>query len=395
MDSKYDVVVVGAGPAGSSASYFLGNNGVNTLLLDKEQFPRQKLCSGGISPRGLRTLDEMNFMPAIEDRFQKIKGARIFAPNGNVIEGTIPETKSFRDYGYVIPRKKLDQMLVNHALQSESVEFRQEEVTDLITDSRSGYVKGIKIKNGDEIYSEVVVLAGGAASRLAERNGLTSGRMKYIMALESWRENVKTNDGKINIYYHGNLLPGYFWVFPEGNGEANVGLGLWSSKKDKDVKIYRLFDEISSSKEMGRLIDESTITQEPKIWPIPYREPCEFPIYDGLIKVGDAGGFANPFTGEGIYYALDSGKFAAIAIADALKKEDVSARGLHLFQELCSKEFSEDILLSHELKRLFNDAPFVNGLLQKALGNPELSMRLQGMLVNVIPKDGILSLIGS
>lgn len=395
MDSKYDVIVVGAGPAGSSASYFLGNEGVNTLLLDKEQFPRQKLCSGGISPRGLRTLDEMDFMHTIEDKFQKIEGARIFAPNGNIIEGTIPKTEGFRDYGYVIPRKTLDEMLFNHVLQAESVEFRQEEVIDLVTDSRSGYVKGIKIKNGEEIYSKVVVLASGAASRLARNHGLTNGRRDNIRGLESWRENVKTGDGKINVYYHENLLPGYFWVFPEGNGEANVGLGLWDLEKHREIDIHGIFDEILSSEEMSGLIGGSTVTQKPRMWPIPYRELGEFQIYDGLIEVGDAGGFANPFTGEGIYYALDSGKFAATAIVDALRKEDVSAGGLKLFRELCSQEFSEDIRISHELKSRFSDASFVDGLLQRALKDPELSMQLQGMLVNVTPKSELLDLISS
>ena len=128
MSNKYQVVVVGAGPAGSSAAYFLGKSGIKTLLLDKYDFPRDKLCGGAISPRALSVLDEMDFTPNIES-YQRITGVRFVSPNGEVVAGNVPKTPNFREFGYVVPRINLDLMLRNHALTKKEVEFQREEVT--------------------------------------------------------------------------------------------------------------------------------------------------------------------------------------------------------------------------------------------------------------------------
>lgn len=388
---NYDVIIVGAGPAGSSAAYFLGNFGLDLLLLDKKEFPRAKLCSGGISPRALKTLDEMNFSHKIEGKYHKIIGGSIMAPNALVVEGNIPKTEKYRDYGYVIQRITLDEMLRDHAMQKGNSKFRQEEAADLIIDA--DYVKGIKTKCNEKIYSKAVILADGANSRLAEKyNLITASRESSIIALESWREHVEVKD-RFVIYYHKKLLPGYFWIFPEGDGKANVGLGFWGLPKYKKTDIYSVFREIQASKQISDLLQGSNITQEPKVWPIRFKDPKRIPVGNGVIAIGDSGGFANPFTGEGIYYALESGKFAAMAVKEALKNDDVSAKGLKYFQELCAREFDEDIRISYVLRRMFDDAETVSMLIKKASVELEFNSLVQGVLVNVKPKKQILQFI--
>lgn len=387
----YDAIIVGAGPAGSSAAYFLGSFGIATLLLDKEEFPRPKLCSGGISPRTLKTLDEMNFSSQIEGKYHKITGTRIIAPNGRVTEGNTPKTERYRPYGYVIPRVTLDKKLRDHATETGNVEFRQEEVTDLVIDADS--FRGVKTKRNEEIYAKVVILANGASSRLAQKCGLRGySREREMMTLESWRERIETDD-KINIYYPKKLLPGYFWIFPEGKGRANVGLGLWGSPKHKKLNVHELFREILNSEIISNMLGGSIETHKPKGWPITFRDPREIPVGNGIIAIGDSGGFANPFTAEGIYYALESGKFAAIAIREAFERGNFSAQGLELFKDLCNGEFAEDMHISDKLKEIFGDAESVNGLLARASSDYELSKILQGLIVNVIPKREILQFI--
>ena len=216
--NEYDAIVVGAGPAGSSAAYFLGASRIPTLLIDKKSFPRQKICSGGISPRSLNLLHEMGLEDRI-DSFHKIIGTRIISPEGVVVEGRIPPTDDFKQYGYVIPRYSLDKILVDNAVSTGNVEFQQGLVTDLILDGDfiSGVTTGQK-----KINSKVVILAEGAISGLAAKYNLSRhSSERTIIGLETWRRGID-DDSMISIYYHGEVLPGYFWIFCEGGTMANV-----------------------------------------------------------------------------------------------------------------------------------------------------------------------------
>lgn len=387
---NYDVIVVGAGPAGSSAAYFLGTNRIRTLLLDKSDFPRSKLCSGGLSPRALKTLDEMSFTTEIEGNYQRIEGVRFISPNRLVVEGQIPKNDRYRSYGYVINRKTLDDKLRRHAIEQGGAEYRTAEVVDFLFDKTQ--VAGIKVKSGEEIYSKVVVLASGVHSPLAEKHNVICLDTALTMTtLEGWRERVKSDD-KILIYFHEKLLPGYFWVFPEGFGAANVGFGTYIPRA-RDFDMPQLLENITRSGEIATYTSGSMVSHKPKGWPIKFRKPDEFPIGNNVIAVGDAGGFANPFTGEGIYYALESGKFAAMAIKEALNTGNTTAHGLRLFKDLCKSEFDEDIEVSYKLRNAAETADFLDGLIDAASKDRDINALLQGTMVNVIPKNKIMRLM--
>jgi len=387
--NEYDAIVVGAGPAGSSAAYFLGASRIPTLLIDKKSFPRQKICSGGISPRSLNLLHEMGLEDRI-DSFHKIIGTRIISPEGVVVEGRIPPTDDFKQYGYVIPRYSLDKILVDNAVSTGNVEFQQGLVTDLILDGDfiSGVTTGQK-----KINSKVVILAEGAISGLAAKYNLSRhSSERTIIGLETWRRGID-DDSMISIYYHGEVLPGYFWIFCEGGTMANVGLSVWDPSLHNNLKVRGLFNKILKSDEISHIICGSEEVQKPKLWPIRFSESDIPLVTNGAIAVGDCGGFANPLTGEGIYYALHSGKFAAETVIGSLQKNDVSTRSLSLYRRLYEREFGEDLAVSHELKILFSNKEFVNALLRKASEDEGVNRLLQGVIVNVIPKRGMLGIL--
>ena len=385
MSNKYQVVVVGAGPSGSSAAYFLGKAGVSVILLDKSEFPRPKLCGGAISPRALSVLDEMDFTPKIE-YYQKITGVKFISPRGEVVTGNVPKIPNFRDFGYVVPRTYLDSLLKNRAINAGNVEFAQEEVVDLI--SKNGCITGIKTKRGQKINSDVVVLASGAMSRLAQRyNLIRHQKERTMLALEGRFDGIKTDD-KLLIYFQKDILPAYFWIFPEGNGRANVGLGISDlTKKVNPFEIYR--DIISSNKTVKQILNGSNLVDTPRTWLIRSKNPRETALASGVLAVGDSGGFANQFTGEGIYYALQSGKFAAKAISEAVRTGDFSSEGLSTFRTL-SEEFNEDIDASDKLIQAFKDPERINEIIEQSGKSPELNSLLQGVVTNVIPKSEVI-----
>jgi len=372
MGNKYRVVIVGAGPAGSSAAYFLGKYGIKTLLLDKSDFPRDKLCGGAISPRALSVLDEMEFNSKIEG-YQKITGVRFISPRGEVVTGNVPRTSSFRDFGYVVPRTSLDVMLRDHSLTQKEVEFQREEVTDLDYFSK----RKIKTRSGREIETDFIILAEGAISNCARKVNL-SGNV-FMPALEARFEGVKTDD-KLLIYFHEDIIPGYLWIFPEGNGIANIGLGM--SDPTKRVNLMEIYNKILSSNETVReALKDSKPIDSPKRWIIRSRSQPYTLQREGILSIGDSAGFANQFTGEGIYHAFQSGKLAAQAIRDG---GDFTEQ---------SKEFEEDRITSEKLRQAFRDPEIINRIIEQSAKSPELNSLLQGIVTNVIPKREIVRLL--
>lgn len=195
--NSYDVVVVGAGPAGSSAAFFLGKGGAKVLLIDKEHFPRDKLCAGAISPRSLKILEEMRIVEEIETKeFQKIIGIRIFSPKGGVSEGRIPKTEEYKDYGYVTPRIEFDEILRRSALTT-GVQFINEKVLDLII--KDGYVRGAKTQK-NYFESKITILAAGANSYLSRQYGfLMFLPENFIVTAEEHFDNVAGLDNYIDV----------------------------------------------------------------------------------------------------------------------------------------------------------------------------------------------------
>jgi geranylgeranyl reductase family protein len=372
MTDKYQVVIVGAGPAGSSAAYFLGKSGIKTLLLDKFEFPRDKLCGGAISPRALSVLDEMSFTPLIKG-YQKITGVRFVSPNGSIVDGNVPKRDSFRNFGYVVPRISFDVMLRDHALTQKGAEFQREEVVDL------DYIhkKRIKTISGKEFEADFVILANGAVSNLARKAG-SSGNVS-MPALEARFEGVRTDD-KLFIYFHRYILPGYLWIFPEGNGKANVGIGM--SDQTRKINLMEVYNKLLSSDDIIReVLKDGKPIDLPKKCVIRSRSQPYTSQIEGILSIGDNGGFANQFSGEGIYYALQSGKLAARTIE----------KGKSFAEQ--SNEFEEDRIISEKLRWIFQDSERVNEIVRRASENSEFNSLLQGVVTNVIPKKEIMGLL--
>ena len=381
---NFDVIIIGAGPAGSSATFFLAKNGFKVLLLDKEQFPRDKPCSGGISPRSLKILEEIIDLSAFENNeFQKIIGVKLFSPDGAVLEGTIPKTKEYLDYGYVIPRIVLDKMLIESAI-SNNTKFIREEVIDLVI--HDNFVKGVKT-NKNIFESKIVILANGANSEISKRFGFLEFNSELLLhtILQPF-EGIQGTYSHIEIYYEKDLLPAYFWFFPEGKGKANIGLGMWGNKKDGG-NLTTIFNElIMKHKDVYKRLNHA-LPKKTKSWPIRFKSTSSKTCSNGVLVSGDAAGFTNPLTGEGIYYALESGKLAAETATEALRKGDYSRQILRRYEEAWEKTFNNDLEYSHKLNKIISNPEIVDSLVHIGSVDPELNSIIQGALVNVIPKE--------
>jgi geranylgeranyl reductase family protein len=340
-----DVLVVGAGPAGSTVSHYLASSGLEVLTLEKTAFPREKVCGDGLTPRAVKELIAMGVPTAPEDGWIRNRGLRIVG-GGMRLQLPWPELASFPDYGLVRPRLDFDATLAAHAKASGAKIMERTNVTGPVLDERSGRVVGVTARPVDDdgrrageertFRAPLVVAADGVSARLAMAMGIAKRDDRpmgvavrtYFCSprhdddwLESWLELWDGEPGR------SNLLPGYGWVFGVGDGTSNVGLGILNSSSAFGKVDYKelLQRWVATMPEpWGYSPDNMTSPIRGAALPMGFNRTPHYTR--GLLLVGDAGGMVNPFNGEGIAYAMESSRIASEIITQALARPDERAR---------------------------------------------------------------------
>jgi geranylgeranyl reductase family protein len=331
-----DVIVVGAGPGGATAAYHLAQAGVDVLALEKSQFPREKVCGDGLTPRAVKQLIAMGIDVSPDSSLGdggwiRNKGLRILG-GGMRIEVPWPDLQTFPSYGLVRPRQDFDEILARTAQKAGAQVRENTTVTDPVRDERSGRVVGVTTKDGDTFRAPLVLVADGNSSRFSLSLGLRKrddrpmgvAYRKYFRSprhdddwLESWLELWDGQPGK------GRLLPGYGWIFGVGDGTSNVGLGILNTSDAFGKTDYRaMLDRWLANlpEEWGFVDDNSTGPTRGAALPMGFNRKPHYA--DGALLVGDAGGMVNPMNGEGIAYAMESGRLAAEVVAQALAEPE-------------------------------------------------------------------------
>lgn len=354
-----DVIVVGAGPAGSAAAHYCAAAGLDVLLMEKSSFPRDKICGDGLTPRAVSELVRMGVPTPEEDGWIRNIGLRAVA-GGRSYEFPWPELKTYPSYGLARSRMNLDQTLAEHARSTGATLMERTNVTGAVTDERTGRVVGVTArpvdeagrKAGDErtYRAPVVIAADGVSARMATSLGIEKSNNRPMGVAvrtyftsprhdDQWMESqLELWDGKPG---KSNLLPGYGWIFALGDGTVNVGLGSVSSTAAATKIDYKnLF-----ARWMENAPEEWGFTAENQLGPVRGAAlPMGFnrkPLYTrGLMLVGDAGGMVSPFNGEGIAYAMQAGRTAADVVAQArVRGTDASReRALATYPEIMRRD---------------------------------------------------------
>jgi geranylgeranyl reductase family protein len=308
----------------------LAEAGHDVVMVEKKVFPREKTCGDGLTPRAVRQLEDMGLTEQLRD-YHRYDGLRAVA-HGITLDLTWPQHPRFPSHGYVVRRRELDTMVAENAVKSGATLRVGVEALAPVLDG--GLVVGAKVKDKeagetDEIRARYVVVADGANSRFGRTLG-TSRRRTYPqgMAIRGYFESPLHDDPWIESALdlrdrNGNSLPGYGWIFPVGDGEINVGIGLLSTFRDfKSVNTTHLMNEFAATAPDYWGIGPDTATSAPTGGRLPMGGSVGPKVGPTWIVVGDAAGSINPFNGEGIDYAYETGRTAAGLLDEALTTGD-------------------------------------------------------------------------
>ena len=379
---NYDVIVVGAGVAGSSASYYLAKAGHKVLMLDKCKFPREKICGDTVTPRGVRVLEDMGVVQKLEGRFKETRGVKIYSSKGGCSVTDFPAYKDYPRRGFVVPRIELDEILKNHASQAGVHFLEHSPVTDVVMES--GRVAGVKYSCDGKIFEETakfVIVAEGASSKLAKSVfGIDKKDFRATaIAIRAYYEGVNDIDDYMEIYGEDAILPGVGWIFPQGNNVANVGVGIYlNDLKKENYNVTEILDRFANSTVHAskKLKNAKRLTQV--VGKKLYMGGVKRAVCDGMILVGDAAGLINPLTGEGMMYALESSKYAAEAIDSGLRTNDLKTKPLEGYQKNIDALFNKYFTLSTFIVRFAKKPWIVNSsinLIKRSKWLGELNLR--------------------
>ena len=399
---KFDVIVVGGGPAGSAAACYAADEGLKVLLLEKDNYPRDKVCGDAVGGKALKHLEELKILDTLEKSPHFIFDSVIFS---NTKEEKVKvEIKDSEAKGYVYPRLNFDWIMFNEAKSRVENKggfviqnFRVNSL--LIDDKDNERIIGIKGKNeiGEkEFYAPITIGAGGVNCPVA-KTIITEINDEEFIEKEHWSssfrqywknvENVNYDKGAIEFHYVDGVIPGYFWIFPVGKNTCNVGLGITlKDLKNKEMKLKELQKYIIEEKFANRFRNAELIKDSGKGWQLPLGSPRKTKMKlrrmfgNGCLLIGDAGSLVDPFTGEGIGNALLSAKIAIKHCKQNKNKLDlkVGERYQSEIWNILGKELTNSFKIQNYTRKKW----LINWFIGKAQRKPELQKILSESLTS-------------
>ncbi len=390
-----DVAVVGAGPAGSASAIFLAERGLSVILLDRARFPRPKICGEYLSPEASRILDRLGVLKDVDAAgAQPLRGMKLVAPDGTALRGAYPAAgpwRGYRDHALAVPREALDAVLLERA-RSLPIDVRERHrVTGLLMEG--GQVTGVEGAEGGgrrfQVKSRLVVGADGRASIVAHSLGLVRRHRLQRLAL------VQDVEGLDGFEQMGEIFvdpPDYSILNPVAPGIVNLSLVVplahaapFRGRLDvffnaRIKQLRHLAPRVAGMRPRGPLR---------AMGPLAYR--VREPRHGGVALVGDAAGFYDPFTGEGLYTALRSAELLADAAATALRRGDLSAPALRNYSRARRAATRDKDRLTKIIQFILAHRHLSNAVAHLLARRPQLLDTLMGTIGDFIPPRTLLS----
>jgi len=394
--SNFDIIIVGAGPAGCACAYELRNTALKIALIDKSTFPRDKICGDALSADVVNQFDRID--SKLAEEFKKFAakidshGVRFYAPNGDKLDVDFTNTNHDTAAGYISKRVDFDNFWFDQVKDLSNVTLiLGSQVDDLVVTNNGvcGHVAG------NEINATIVIGADGAHSIVNKRLGKISvDKDHYCAGLRQYYEGVEGFHSKnhIELHFYDDVLPGYFWIFPLPEGRANVGLGMLSSevsKKKVNLKD-KLSEIISTHPNVKDRFKNAKPTENIQGYGLPIGSKKRPISGNRFLLLGDAASLIDPFTGEGIGNAMRSGRIAAEHLIKAFDQDAFDEKFNKGYDKVIYHKMWNELRVSRSLQKLLKFPRLFNFVVKKANTNPSVRTLISSMLDNIDLKKELI-----
>lgn len=377
---KFDIAIIGGGPAGAAAAIAAARNGQSVIVFEKGAHGRDKVCGDGLTPRAVGALNDLG-IDCSDAHF--IQGLRMIA---NTTERQLdwPATGTYPDHGYVWPRRRLDAALVDAATAAGAELVYEAEATPRIVDEAGiSTVIGVEA-DGRVIDAELTIVATGAPGAVAKMLGAERDPNEpYGLAIRTYVESPRHADAFIEACLtmkdeNGVAVPGYGWMFPAGDGTVNIGVGALSTMKGfKKLNLNTLLDTYRSSVQDSWEIGPNL--ERPRAWRLPMATQKRHG--PGWLAIGDAAGLINPMNGEGIDYGLESG----ILAADLFNENPATAP--HRYDAEVAERFDDFLRMGRRFSFLIGHPLVLNTGLRMSVATNSIAKITLSVMGNLIHQD--------
>jgi menaquinone-9 beta-reductase len=345
----YDIIIVGAGPGGSSAAGFLAGQGRSVLLLDKAYFPRDKICGDGLMPQALFWLDKLGCVDEVLAQTNSlVTSADLFVDGAYRLTGHFPRTAAFPGFGVCLERTKFDHILVRHALSRGAVFKPGRHVRKLSWLPHAIEVQADARGKTETYKGRLLIGADGVGSMVSQAIGNRAKSETLVLSMRAYFDGAVADKSPFKLYFDKRLYPGYGWIFIDDSGRANVGFGyVRDCAFPMKRNVRGMFDDFVASN-LGGILGHAVPSGKPAGWWESFVKPRSM-VADRVMLIGDAGHCAEPMNGAGIHKAIESAYIAASVALHALAAGDCSAAVLGAY----SRQWHEKSGLDWRVGELF------------------------------------------
>lgn len=395
MSPIHDVIVVGAGPGGAATAHYLARQGLDVLLLDKSDFPRDKTCGDGLTPRALGVLQDMGLLDELNGRGFRVNGLELHTSAQQTISTTIPDQGDLPDYLMVVPRLVLDDLIRARAEASGAQFLSPVRVNGI--DQETGHAVVRATHNGSPIrlQSRMVVLAVGASLKLLLKLGILTQTPRVILAARAYYEGLSGLSDRIQAHFDCVPLPGYGWVFPLSASRANIGVGFWKPfwpwQKPPASAATAMGPFLQNAK-MRALLQGAQRLGPVKGYPLRI-DFTSAPTYgERILLVGESAGLVSPLTGEGIDFALESGRLAAGFLGELFETGDFSLSAVASYDRMLRDHFQRLFIYLARIRRLYVNPLLLNRFAWAAESHPDLKRIFVQVMMSQVDAAGLVNL---
>ena len=392
---RTEVLVVGGGPAGAAAGFWLARLGHDVIVIERKKFPREKTCGDGLTPRAVKELGDMGLGDQLS-QFHRYEGLRATA-HGKALELKWPTHPIYPQHGYVVRRRELDMMVARNAQDAGAKLLEEHEAIAPIIENAC--VRGAMVTNKVDgstiaIHAQYVIIADGANSRFGRAIGTSREKSwPYGTAIRTYWKSPRHDEPWIESALdvkdrNGKSMPGYGWIFPVGDGTINIGVGLLSTFKNfKDVNTSHLLDSYAHMVADRWEIDPTQPECKATSGKIPMGGSVGPKVGATHIVIGDAAGSVNPFNGEGIDYAYETAHLAADVLHDALITGDASV--LKRYDQMIEDEYGQYFKVARLFARIIGRPVLMRELSRVGIQSRTLMEWVLRIMANLLRPDEI------